>query len=151
MPKPVQQEVADTMVEEEPESPAVIMESVDSQSDAEGMYGEFAEASSGENRFVMLENNLLKLTISSLGGRIYSAELKEYNTWDAKPLKLFDGDSSYFGLNFFANNRTISTNDMFFTPDSEEERSVAGRRTHQWHLFHHWPDRRPHCFLCGRR
>jgi YidC/Oxa1 family membrane protein insertase len=92
------------------------------EDDAEGMYGDFAAASVGESRFIILENNLLKLTISSLGGGIYSAELKDYNTWDSKPLKLFDGDSSYFGLNFFANNRSISTNEMYFDPNTDNDR-----------------------------
>ncbi|HDJ34660.1 MAG TPA: hypothetical protein ENF21_11275, partial [Bacteroidetes bacterium] len=79
--------------------------------DLEGRYGGFARAARGENRFVVVENDLMKITFSTRGGRVYSVELKEFKTWDERPLILFNGDSTYFGLNFFAANRTISTND----------------------------------------
>ncbi|RLD61604.1 MAG: membrane protein insertase YidC [Bacteroidetes bacterium] len=88
-------------------------------------YGPFADVAQGENQFVTLENNLIKIKFSSKGGRVYSVELKNYETYDSLPVKLFDGDSTIFGLNFFAQNRAISTNELFFTPGTLENQIVS--------------------------
>jgi len=39
-------------------------------------YGDFSVAAAGEEKFYTLENELVKLTLSNKGGRIYSALLK---------------------------------------------------------------------------
>ncbi|MGD9993084.1 MAG: membrane protein insertase YidC [Salinivirgaceae bacterium] len=77
-------------------------------------YGDFAPAAQGERAFYTVENDLIKLQFSNKGGRIYSAELKNYKKFDGTPLILFSGDSTEFGLDFFAKNRSISTNNLFF-------------------------------------
>jgi hypothetical protein len=64
-------------------------------------FGAFADAAAGEEKFYTLENDLLKITFTNKGGRVYSAELKNYKTFDQKPLLLFESDSTRFGLNFF--------------------------------------------------
>lgn len=79
-------------------------------------FGIFAGSALGENKFYTVDNELLKLIFSNKGGRIYSVELKNYKTYDGKPLILFSGDSSRFSLSFFANNRTINTEDLYFEP-----------------------------------
>lgn len=83
------------------------------------LYGNFAPAATGTERFVTLENDKVRLTLSNKGGRVYSALLKDYQTSNGQPLVLFDGDSTVFGLNFFSQNRQISTNDLYFTPSAE--------------------------------
>lgn len=77
-------------------------------------YGLFASAAEGEQSFVTLENNLVKIKISSKGARIYSVELKEYKTHDGQPLMLLDGDDNVFGFNFIHSNRIFHTNDLYF-------------------------------------
>lgn len=84
------------------------------QQDAVSFFGDFAPFAMGERKFYTVENDLLKVTFSNLGGRIYSVELKKYKTFDSLPLVLFSGDSTEFGLNFFAKNRSISTNQLYF-------------------------------------
>ncbi|HBF87633.1 MAG TPA: membrane protein insertase YidC [Bacteroidales bacterium] len=81
-------------------------------------FGSFAEAATGENQFYTIENELLEIKISSKGGRPYSVRLKQFKTHDSLPLLLFNGDSTVLGLDFFAQNRTISTNELFFTTDN---------------------------------
>ncbi len=76
--------------------------------------GEFATAAAGENKFYVIENDLLKLTVSSKGGRPYSVELKEYKDFNRKPVILFDGDSTQFGLMFYNQNKPVSTNELYF-------------------------------------
>jgi YidC/Oxa1 family membrane protein insertase len=78
--------------------------------------GDFAVATEGTEEKVTLENALLRLTFSTLGGRPYRVELKQYQTYDSLPVYLFDGDSTIFTLQFFASNRSISTGELYFTP-----------------------------------
>ncbi len=77
-------------------------------------FGVFGAAAIGEEEFSTLENDRMKITFSNKGGRIYSVELKDYQTHDSLPLILFDGPETAFGLNFFSQNRSIQTNHLFF-------------------------------------
>ncbi|NLN96552.1 MAG: membrane protein insertase YidC [Bacteroidales bacterium] len=79
-------------------------------------FGSFAGAASGEELIYTIESDLLRLGISSKGGRIVSAELKDFKSWDTLPLQLIYKDASDFSLSFFANNRTIQTNSLYFKP-----------------------------------
>ena len=68
----------------------------------------FAAILNGEEEFVTLENDLLKLTFSNKGGFVYSAQLKEFKTHDSLPLILFDGkDENHFNLAFLTSNNRI--------------------------------------------
>jgi YidC/Oxa1 family membrane protein insertase len=80
------------------------------------IYGTFAAAASGEAHLYTIENELMKVTLSTRGGKPVAVQLKNYKTWDGKPLILFEGDSSAFGINFFAQNKNISTNLLYFKP-----------------------------------
>ena len=89
--------------------------------------GAFASTSQGKEEEITLENNDLKLTFTTRGGRIKTAELKKYKTFEGKPLRLFESDSTRFGLNFFSQNRNISTNDLYFTAVPGANSSLAMR------------------------
>jgi YidC/Oxa1 family membrane protein insertase len=90
-------------------------------------YGVFAQTAIGENDFITLENNKIELKISFKGGRVYSARLKDYKTFDARPLILFSGDSTVFGFNFFTNdNKAVQTNNLFFKPVSDTKSYKVG-------------------------
>ncbi|MFM7015645.1 MAG: membrane protein insertase YidC [Bacteroidota bacterium] len=78
-------------------------------------YGVFAAAAKADSSTYTLENSLMKVVFSSKGGKVSAVELKKYKTWDGKPVRLFEGDSSNIGLNFFANNRSVATKDLFFS------------------------------------
>ena len=81
-------------------------------------YGLFAPVMKGEEAYTTLENELLELSFSNKGGRIYMARLKNYQTSDSLPLILFDGETeSMYGFNIVtSNNRVHNTNELFFTP-----------------------------------
>jgi YidC/Oxa1 family membrane protein insertase len=90
-------------------------------------YGVFAQDAVGENDFITLENNKIELKISLKGGRVYSVRLKDYKTFDAKPLIMFSGDSTVFGLNFFtSDNKAVQTNELFFKPVSDQKSYKVG-------------------------
>ena len=127
-----QKEIAQQKIEEaakiqKPVVEEAVVERTAQDSILKSMYGSFATAGAGEKEFISLENELLKIKISTLGGRVYSAELKDYKTYTQKPLILFDGDSTVFGLNFFSHNRSIMTNDLFFVPVEKTSNSVKMR------------------------
>ncbi|OOQ56871.1 membrane protein insertase YidC [Mucilaginibacter pedocola] len=86
----------------------------------------FGAATVGKEEFVTVENDELALQISTKGGRVYSAQLKNYKTFDKKPLVLFNGDKNSFGLNFSALGKVINTNDLYFSP-SPTSLKVAGK------------------------
>ncbi len=98
--------------------------------DLQAKYGNFAQAAAGEQEFIYIENDVVKLKISTKGGRVFSAELKEYQTHDSLPLILFDGDSTVFGFSFYTpRNLLIQTNEMFFEPQTNEESINASSQT----------------------
>ncbi|OFX82288.1 MAG: hypothetical protein A2W99_09555 [Bacteroidetes bacterium GWF2_33_16] len=89
------------------------------------LYGNFADAAEGTQSFITIENDLMKVKLTNKGGRIYSVELKQFKTYTQQPLILFDGDSTIFGLNFFSQNRSIITNDLFFSAIEEVDSYFA--------------------------
>jgi len=100
--------------------PEIVDTEVDKQQ-LKNLYGNFADAAEGKQSYITIENNLMKVKLTNKGGRIYSVELKDFSTYTKQPLILFDGDSTVFGLNFFSQNRSIITNDLFFSSDDEND------------------------------
>lgn len=84
-------------------------------------YGVFMGGLQGEEEYYTIENKLIKLKFATKGGRPYSATLKKYQTYDSLPVVLFNGDSSQFDLQFFADNRRINTGDLYFKPNSTQK------------------------------
>ncbi|MBR4564815.1 MAG: membrane protein insertase YidC [Paludibacteraceae bacterium] len=82
-------------------------------------YGTFASVAQGEEQWVTLQNEHLRLTLSTLGGRIERAELLDYHASgdSINPLCLFRGDEASFALTLItANNRILQTSNLYFTP-----------------------------------
>lgn len=90
-------------------------------------FGVFVNGLEGEKNYITLENELIELKFSTLGGRPYSATLKEYMTYDSLPVTLFNGDSSKFNLQFFADNRRINTGELYFTPSATRDIVVTDK------------------------
>lgn len=78
--------------------------------------GAFADAAMGREQLFVMENDLMRVSLTTLGGRISAVELKGYTTYSGDPLVLFDGSSNAFGLQFWGNNNNIETNRLYFTP-----------------------------------
>jgi YidC/Oxa1 family membrane protein insertase len=80
-------------------------------------YGDFGVSAAGEEQFYTLENELLKLTFSNKGGRVYAAELKKFRTHDSLPLVLFRGEESNTAFTLVtSNNRAVNSSELFFKP-----------------------------------
>ena len=82
-------------------------------------FGAFSASAVGKQEFFTIENERLRVILSSKGGRIYSAELKNFRTHDGQPLMLLTGDESLMNFTMLTNNnRIIHTKDMYFVPVS---------------------------------
>jgi membrane protein insertase, YidC/Oxa1 family, N-terminal domain len=79
------------------------------------IFGAFSASAEGQEELFIVENEVLKLTFSNKGGRIVSAQLKNYRTHDSLPLMLFDGDESSLNFLLVTNNqRIVNTSDLYF-------------------------------------
>jgi YidC/Oxa1 family membrane protein insertase len=93
-------------------------------------FGGFSAAAKGEEKFYTIENELVKIKLTSKGGRVYSAQLKKYQTHDSLPLLLFDGKESAMNFTFVTNNnRVINSSDLFFEPVSSVTTDSKGNQT----------------------
>ena len=117
--------VASETIVQQSEEVAIVEEP---QAPAQTTYGTFAEAAQGEEKNVTLANEHLRVTLSTLGGRIEKAELTEYHASgdSLNPLCLFRGDESAFALTLItANNRILQTSNLYFTPVACEQANKA--------------------------
>ena len=84
----------------------------------------------GKEKYVTLENDLLKLRISTHGGRITYAELKKYKTYDKKPLILIDEKHSKYEYHFESGLGgkvdEVNTGDLYFNT-KEDSIYVKGK------------------------
>lgn len=96
-------------------------------------YGSFYASANAPEETYTLQNDLLKINISNKGGRITSIVLKKYLTHDSLPLSIADKDSSAFALMLNNQNKTISTQDYFFTPQ-QKAFSVSGNNSNSFAL-----------------
>lgn len=83
--------------------------------DSAALKGPFGAARTGPDEPVILQNEHLKVMISPKGGNIASVELKEFKTYDQKPLILFEGETTRFGLLFGVAGENISTHNLYFS------------------------------------
>ena len=110
------------------EQPVQTVSHEQQQERLQAAYGTFAQAAQGEEQFVTLANEHLRVTLSTLGGRIEKAELLEYRASgdSLNPLCLFRGDESAFALTLItANNRILQTSNLYFTPLPSEQPDKA--------------------------
>ena len=96
--------------------PASTVEVEESASVMRDKFGVFTPSATGEEKVFTVENDVMKLTMTSKGAYVKTVELKDYKTWDSLPLIGFDENTTKFNLSFFAANRNINTIDLFFTP-----------------------------------
>ena len=97
-------------------------------------FGDFSVAAKGEDKFYTLENELVKITLSSKGGRIYSVQLKKYSKRDsldnAHPLILFKEKESNMSFTFVTNNnRVVNSSNLYFEPVSGITKDASGNQT----------------------
>jgi YidC/Oxa1 family membrane protein insertase len=89
-------------------------------------YGIFSESAKGDEKFTVIENNKMIITLTNHGGKIYSVELKDYKTYYQEPLILFvNDDQSVFGMELIAEGKPVITNEMYFRSTVSVDTVVA--------------------------
>ena len=97
----------------------------------------------GENKNITIQNEKVKVDISTYGGRIAAVSLKDYKGQDGNDIIIFDSKdkinitesnknlngSNTINFNFKSNlaDRNINTNELFFTPINATDSSVVMR------------------------
>jgi YidC/Oxa1 family membrane protein insertase len=82
-----------------------------------GAFSYSATLPSAKANETVIENELVKVTVSNKGGQITTVELKTYKTYDQKPLYLIKDNNASFNINFgTTDNRILNTKDLFFEP-----------------------------------
>lgn len=75
-----------------------------------------------------LENDKVKVDISTKGGQMVSAQLKEYKRFDGDSLYLFKNDAALSLLLTNKEGKVLKTNDLIFTPvKTQDKQSVIMR------------------------
>ena len=76
----------------------------------------------GKEQLITLENQVLKITFTNKGGQPKTIELKNFKTFDGKPLLLEDGsfNNISYAINT-GNNQTAQTSDLLFTPSPPQK------------------------------
>lgn len=90
-------------------------------------YKGFARHLGGENTVTTLENELMKVSISSRGGMVSAVELKKYNTEvgeTPEPIQLFKGLNDGYSFTFTTSDQRLDTREFNFTPVVESDTSV---------------------------
>jgi YidC/Oxa1 family membrane protein insertase len=92
-------------------------------------YGVFSGAMVGNDDVNVLQNDLIELHVNNKGGRVTYARLKEYDNYEGKPLVLFENNDSNLDFSLVtADNRVVSTADMYFSPVKGSDANVLTMR-----------------------
>lgn len=92
---------------------------------AAAKYKGFARHLSGTEQTVKLENNLLKLDISTKGGAISAAVLKDYNRYDSTAVNLMAGLTDSYSFTLTTASQRFNTSEFYFTPVEATDSSVT--------------------------
>lgn len=90
-------------------------------------YRGFARNLGGEDTKTVLENEQLKVTVSSHGGMISAVELKQYNTEvgeKPEPIQLFQGENDGYSFVLTTADQRLDTREFNFKPVVESDTSV---------------------------
>ncbi len=87
-------------------------------------YKNFAQYLNGTDTLVSLQNNLLKIDLSSKGGAIAQATLKEYKAFNAEHVTLFSGDNNSYSFVINSTDQRFDTKDFYFTPTQINDSTV---------------------------
>ncbi len=91
-------------------------------------FGSFAQAMTGNEEVVTLENEKVSVRLTTKGGRVLSATLKEYDNYKGEPVVLFDNEESKLDFSLItAANQRINTKNLYFSPIKSDKNNVVMR------------------------
>ena len=117
----------DEVVAHESQNPAVhnlAIQAVQRALDVYAKNGSFAASLTGEEQMVTLENDSLKIELSSKGGIISRAVLKGYKTYKSPQLVLFDKGDNDYSFTLSNNTQRFETKNFYFEPKKLNDSTV---------------------------
>ena len=87
--------------------------------------GSFAASLTGTEQTVTLENDSLKVELSTKGGIISRATLKGYKTWKTPQVVLFDKGDNDYSFTLSNNTQRFETKDFYFEPTEVTDSTVT--------------------------
>jgi len=88
---------------------------------AKNRLGVFAYSNSlpsARDHETIIENDLVRIKVANKGGQITEVLLKNYKTYDQKPLYVIKDQNALFNLSFATlDNRNLQTKDLYFEPE----------------------------------
>jgi len=109
-------------------APAVHNQAVKAVQQALDLYaknGSFAASLTGTEQTVTLENDSLKVELSTKGGIISRATLKGYKTWKTPQVILFDKGENDYSFTLGNNTQRFETKDFYFEPTQVTDTTVT--------------------------
>ena len=91
---------------------------------AQNEFGAFYPYLTGEAADIVLENELVKLTLSSKGAQVKQVELKDFKKFDQSPLILIDGTQEINYLLELENSTVLETKDLYFNTKEENGKVI---------------------------
>ncbi|SPY34700.1 Oxa1Ec [Porphyromonas cangingivalis] len=116
-----------TLIAETAPTTLPLTEMSDSALIAERMrvFGDLAQATSGTEETLTLENDSISISLSTKGGMIVSSELKKYKDYRGENVRLIREGEAEFNYTFITNtNRIINTKDLFFSPQRVDDKTI---------------------------
>ncbi|KAI4469296.1 ctp synthase [Holotrichia oblita] len=99
-------------------------------------------AEKGEEHRYVVENGVMRITFSNRGGKVTSVELKDYKTFDGKPIEMYADDSAQFDMVFFLRNQygdtRINSGNYYFECDRSPDEVISvteGEQTVSMRLY----------------
>ncbi|CCH53915.1 membrane protein insertase, YidC/Oxa1 family [Fibrisoma limi BUZ 3] len=82
-------------------------------------FGDFAQSALGQERDIVVENKDMRVTFSTRGGRVKEVILKNYKTYDQKPLVLIDPQSSQTALELPTNRGLVDLHKLYYQTNAQ--------------------------------
>ncbi|EMR01700.1 membrane protein insertase YidC [Cesiribacter andamanensis] len=81
-------------------------------------WGAYAAAMQGDEQEIVLENELVRIALSSRGGIVKSVLLKEYKTYHQQPLYLVEEGKAQFSLQTQTERGPIDLHSLYYSPQT---------------------------------
>ena len=109
---------------DDPATHILAVQAVQKAIDTYARNGSFAASLTGTEEFVTLENDSLKVELSTKGGIIARATLKGYKTWKTPQVVLFDKGDNDYSFTLSNNTQRFETKNFFFEPKKLNDSTV---------------------------
>ncbi|MEE1021263.1 MAG: membrane protein insertase YidC, partial [Bacteroidales bacterium] len=87
---------------------------VEAQKELDDYFGVFSKAAMNPQRQLFVENDLLRVELNTLGGKIEQVYLAEYKTYYQDSVRFFTKDGNDYGLNLSLGSKLLQTKDLNF-------------------------------------